>query len=147
MARTPEGHVEDVSREEATPTSNPDGRSGGEAAAPSRLRMEQLRARKLEIDEAGQGLVQEYANINREIERHEGGGRARAMARTIHQRMLTDYGGLPHFAWASQNIAAGTALLHGLPEATTSEDRRARREIRTLLERAVAQQAESSLSR
>jgi len=29
MARTPEGHVEDVSREEATLTSNPDGRSGG----------------------------------------------------------------------------------------------------------------------
>ncbi|XP_066344571.1 uncharacterized protein [Miscanthus floridulus] len=27
--------------------------------------MEQLRARKLEIDEAGQGLVQEYGDINR----------------------------------------------------------------------------------
>ena len=39
------------------------------------------------------------------------------------------------------------ALLHGLPEVATSEDCRAHREIRTLLERAVAQQAESSLSR
>jgi len=39
------------------------------------------------------------------------------------------------------------ALFHGLPEAATSEDRLAHREIRTLLERAAAQQAESSLSR
>ena len=38
-------------------------------------------------------------------------------------------------------------MLHGLLEAATSEDRRAHREIRTLLERAVAQQAESLLSR
>jgi len=108
--------------------------------------MEQLRARKLEIDEAGQGLVREYADINREIERRENGGLTRATARTIHQRILTDDGTLPHFARASQNIAAVMALLHSLPEATTSEDRRAHREIRTLLERAAAQQAESSLS-
>ena len=74
-------------------------------------------------------------------------GGARATARAVHQRILTDDGTLPHFARASQNIAAATALLHGLPEAATSEDRRARREIRTLLERAAAQQAESSLSR
>ena len=114
--------------------------------APSRLRMEQLRARKLETDEAGQGLVQKYADINREIERHENGGRACATAHTVHQRILTDDGTLPHFAQASQNIAAATALLHGLPEAATSEDRRARREISTLLERAAAQQAESLLS-
>jgi len=68
-----------------------------------------------------------------------------ATARTVHQRILTDDGTLPHFARASQNIAAATALLHGLPEAAMSEDRRARREIRTLLECAVVQQAESSL--
>ena len=45
--------------------------------APSRLRMEQLRARKLEIDEVGQGLIREYADINREIEHRKDGGRAR----------------------------------------------------------------------
>ena len=84
--------------------------------------MEQLRARQQEIDEAGQGLVREYADINREIElRKDRGG---ATARTVHQRILTDDGALPHFARASQNIAAATALLHGLPEAATSEDRR-----------------------
>ena len=61
--------------------------------------------------------------INREIERRRSGGRARATARDVHQRILTDDGTLPHFARASQNIAAATALLHGLPEAATSEDR------------------------
>ena len=40
-----------------------------------------------------------------------------------------------------------TALLRGLSEPATPEDRRAHREIRTLLERAAMQQAESSLSR
>ena len=109
--------------------------------------MEQLWARQQEIDEAVQGLVREYADINHEIERRKDGGRAHATARTIHQRILTDDGTLPHFARASQNITAATALLHGLLEATTSEDRYARREIHTLLERAAVQQAESSLSR
>ena len=54
MAETSEGHVESVSEGEATPTHNPDARAGGEAAAPPHVRMEQLRARKLEIDDAGQ---------------------------------------------------------------------------------------------
>ena len=147
MTQTPEGQVKSASREEVTPTNNPDSRSGEETIAPSRLRMEQLKARQQEIDEARQGLIREYADINHEIERRKDGGRACATARTVHQRILTDDGTLPHLARASQNITAATALLHGLPEAATSEDRRARREIRTLLERAAAQQAESSLSR
>ena len=84
--------------------------------------MEQLRARKLEIDEARQGLVQEYAEINRELERRGSGGRARATARDVHQRILADDGTLPHFARASQNIAVATALLHGLLEAAMSKD-------------------------
>ena len=55
MTQTPEGHVQSVFGEETTPTGNPDARIEGEAAAaPSHVRMEQLRARKLEIDDAGQ---------------------------------------------------------------------------------------------
>ena len=77
MTQTPEGHVESASREGVTPTNNPDSGSREEMTAPSRLRIEQLRARQQEIDEAGQGLVQEYADINREIERRKDGGRAR----------------------------------------------------------------------
>ena len=57
MAETPEGHVESVSEEETTPEGNPDGRPKAETVAPSHVRMEQLRARKLEIDDAGQQLV------------------------------------------------------------------------------------------
>ena len=98
MAQTPEWHVESVSGEEATLTSIPGGRSGEETVAPSRLRMEQLRARQQEIDEAEQGLVQEYTDINHEIERRKDGGRARTTARTVHQRILIDDGILPHFA-------------------------------------------------
>ena len=84
MAKTPEGHVKSISEEETTPTANPDGRPEEETAAPSRLRMEQLKARKREIDEAGQGLVREYTEINREIERRENCGRAHATAHTVH---------------------------------------------------------------
>jgi len=68
------------------------------------------------------------------------------VAHDVNQRIIADDETLPHFVWASQNIAAATALLHGLLEAATPEDRRAHREIRTLLERAAAQQAESSSS-
>ena len=65
----------------------------------------------------------------------------------MNQRIIADDEAIPRFAHASQNIAAMAALLHGLPEATTPEDHRAHHEIRMLLERAVAQQAKSSLSR
>jgi len=44
MAETSEGHVESVSGEEATPTGNPDARTGGEVVAPPHVRMEQLGA-------------------------------------------------------------------------------------------------------
>ena len=52
MAGTPEGHVESISVEEATPTGNlSDGTKGG-TAAPPHIGVEQLRAQKREIDEA-----------------------------------------------------------------------------------------------
>ena len=68
------------------------------------------------------------------------------MARDMHRRIIADDKTIPRFVWASQNITATAALLHGLLEATTPKDHRAHHEIRTLLKRAVAQQAESSLS-
>ena len=91
--------------------------------------------------------MQECTELNREIKRHGDGGRARAMALDVNRRIIADDEALPHFARASQNIAATTALLHGLPEAVTPKDHQAHREIHTLLEPAVAQQAMSSLSR
>ena len=69
------------------------------------------------------------------------------MARNMNRRIITNDEALPRFARVSQNIAAAAALLHGLLEAATPEDHRAHHEIRTLLERAVAKHAKSSLSR
>ena len=68
------------------------------------------------------------------------------MARNVNRRIIKDDEALPHFAQASQNIAAAAALPHGLPEPTTPEDHRAHREIHTLLEHVAMQQVESSLS-
>ena len=65
----------------------------------------------------------------------------------MNRRIIEDDEALPHFTRASQNITATAALLRGLSGPMTPEDRRAHREIRTLLERAAAQQTESSLSR
>ena len=84
MADTSEGHVESVSEGDATPMANPDVRDGGKAAAPSHVRTEQLRARKLEIDDAGQQLVWEYQRIDEEIKHRGDGGHARAMARDVY---------------------------------------------------------------
>ena len=66
------------------------------------------------------------------------------MARDVNQRIIEDDEALPQLTRASQNIAATVALLRGLSRPATLEDRRAHHEIRTLLERAAAQQAESS---
>ena len=77
--------------------------------------------------------------LDREIERHKDGGRARAMARDINWRIITDDEALPSFAQASQNITAVAALLHGLLEAATPKDHWTHHEIRTLLEHAAAQ--------
>ena len=88
----------------------------------------------------------EYVEVDREIERRGDGGRARAMARDVNRRIITDDETLTRFVRARQNIAAAMALLHGLPEAATPEDHRAHHKICTLLERAAAQQAKSSLA-
>ena len=125
-------------KEEATPAGDLDGETEGEIAAPPHIGVEQLRARKQEIDEAGLQLVREYTEVDREIERRGDGGRARAMACDVNRRIIIDDEALPCFSWVSQNIAATTALLHGLLEAATPEDHQAHREIRTLLERGAA---------
>ena len=49
---TPEGHVESIREEEATPTNNLNDEVEGGARAPPRLRVEQLRAWHQELEEA-----------------------------------------------------------------------------------------------
>ena len=45
MAGTPEGHVESIHEEEATPMNDLDNKAEGDAGALPRLRVEQLKAR------------------------------------------------------------------------------------------------------
>jgi hypothetical protein len=147
MADTPDGHVESVQDEGATPLANIDDEVEGYARVLPRLRIEQLRVWQKELEDARLQLEQEHTKLKREIERRENSGRARAIARDMNRRIIEDDEDLPHFARASQNIATAVALLQGLSEPATPKDRRAHRKIRTLLEHATVQQAESSLSR
>ena len=52
MAGTPEGHVESIHEGEATPMNDLDDEVEGDARAPPRLRVEQLKARHQELEEA-----------------------------------------------------------------------------------------------
>ena len=52
MTGTPEGHIESIHEEEATPMNDLDNEAEGETAAPPHLRMEQLKARHQELEEA-----------------------------------------------------------------------------------------------
>ena len=52
MAGTPEGHIESIHEEEATPTNNLDGEVERDAGAPPHLWVEQLKARHQELEEA-----------------------------------------------------------------------------------------------
>jgi hypothetical protein len=58
-----------------------------------------------------------------------------------------DADALPVFRRASQNLTAAAMLLRGCPEAATSEERRVRQQLKSLLEAAASQKAESSASR
>ena len=52
MTGTPEGHLESVDEEEATPMNDLDDEAEGETAAPPRMRVEQLKAQHQELKEA-----------------------------------------------------------------------------------------------
>ena len=52
MMGTPEGHVESISKVEATPANNLSDKAEGETAAPPRMGVEQLKAQHQEIKEA-----------------------------------------------------------------------------------------------
>ena len=122
MAETSEGHVESASEKEVTLAGSLSDGTEGRTAALSHVGVEQLKARKREINEAGQQLVWEYALVDREIERRRDGGHACAVACNVNRRIIADDETIPHFAQASQNITAAMALLHCLLEAATPED-------------------------
>ena len=147
MVGTTKGYINSIHEGGATPTDDLDDELEGDVGAPPHLRVEQLRGRHQGLQEARLQLEQESAELELEIERHGDGGCARALARDVNRRIIEDDENLPHFTWASQSIATIVALLRGLLRLATPKDRWAHHKIRTLLERAVAQQVESSLSR
>ena len=57
MMGTPEGHVESVPKEQATPVNNLSDEAKGDTAGPPRMGVEQLKARQREIEEARLQLV------------------------------------------------------------------------------------------
>ena len=52
MTCTPEGHIESIHEEEATPTNDLDGEVKGDVGALPRLRVEQMRMRHQGLEEA-----------------------------------------------------------------------------------------------
>ena len=76
------------------------------------------------------------------------GGAATRRARDVNRRIIEDAGGdnPPIFSTASQNVMAAALLLRAMPEPSTPEGRRVRQGLRGLLEQAVVQNVESSVS-
>ena len=101
MLGTPEGYIESIHEGGATPIDDLDNEVEGDAGAPPRLRVEQLKARHQEVDEARLKLEQEHAELEQEIERYEEGGCACAMARDMNQSIIEDDEALPHFTQVS----------------------------------------------
>ena len=73
----------------ASPTGNLGGGTKEGTVAPPHIGVEQLRAQKQEIDEAGQQLVWEYVEVD-EIKCHRDGGHARAVACDVNRRIIAD---------------------------------------------------------
>ena len=90
LAETSEGHVESVSIEETTPTGILGGITERGTVAPPHVGVEQLRARKREMDEAGQQLVWEYVEVDEEIRHRGDGGHARAVAHDVNRKIIAD---------------------------------------------------------
>ena len=57
MTGTPEGHIESIPAEEATPVGNLGDETEGDTTAPPRMGVEQLKARQREIEKARLQLV------------------------------------------------------------------------------------------
>jgi hypothetical protein len=146
---TLEGHVASVREGNVTSPADFDDEDEGEedARVLPHLWMDRLRARQQELEDARLQLERECVVLECEITRHANGGCARAIACDMNRRIVEDDDDLPHFARASQNIAVAAALLQGLSEPATPENRRAQFEFHTLLECATVQQVESSISR
>ena len=97
MVGTLEGYIESIHEGEATPIDDLDDKVKGDEGAPPSLRVEQLRVRHQELEEARLQLEQECTELEREIKGHGDNGRACAVARNVNWRIIEDDEALPHF--------------------------------------------------
>ena len=81
MAGIPEGYIESIHEGGATPT---DDEVEGDVGALPHLWVEQLRAWHQELKEVRLQLEQKHAELEREIEHHGDGGRARTVDRDVN---------------------------------------------------------------
>jgi hypothetical protein len=112
------------------------------------MQLEQIHELQERLDEERENLHLLQQTLERERAERAFGGRAHERARDVNHRIDEDRViDPPVFAQASQNIIAAAMLLRNMPELSNPNARRARDEIRELLETAAMQQAESSASR
>jgi hypothetical protein len=150
MSGTPEGRVEDVAEGERPRTETANEHTPAQTARlrrspPPITRPKSVHDRMQELDNAQLAIEKERAEL-----RPGTSGTAQLRARDVHRRILNDEGApaAPQvFARASQNLAAATLLLRGCPEPEAPEARKVHQKLRSLLEEAAVQQAESSASR
>jgi hypothetical protein len=104
------------------------------------MQLEQIRELQDRLDEEQENLHLLQQTLERERAAHAHGGRARERARDVNRLIDEDRVVDPSvFARASQNVIAATMLLRNMPEPSNPDARRARDEIRELLETAAMQ--------
>jgi tyrosyl-tRNA synthetase len=112
------------------------------------MQLEQIRELQDRLDEEQENLRLLQQTLEQECAACAHGGGARERARDVNRRIIEDRAVEPPvFGRASQNVVTAAMLLRNMPEPSNPEARRARDEIRGLLETAAMQQAESSASR
>jgi tyrosyl-tRNA synthetase len=112
------------------------------------MQLEKIHELQDRLDEERENLRLLQQSLGHECVARAHGGGARERARDINRRIV-EYRAVepPVFGRASQNMVAAAMLLRNMPEPSNPEARRARDEIRGLLETAAMQQAKSSALR
>lgn len=105
----------------------------------SRLTPEKITTRWQELEDARRCLEREQAKLDAAAKILTG-----ARVCDLGQRIETNTDGYPLFDLATQCVAAAALLTRQLPPSSTPEERRVQSGLKSLLERATVQQAESS---
>jgi hypothetical protein len=112
-------------------------------------KLKQIREMQAKLDEEAGQLVQLRQNIGQEWAGRALAGEACHLAQDVQHRIADDARARlpPASSGVGQNLAAAAILLRAMPEPSTTEGRRIRRELKNLLEDVAVRRAESSASR